>query len=151
MNLPGRPVKQVYVLRTDEQHSIDDIMGGQREFRIQELLEGHEQPDEPEISVSITLDEVMAKLVKIEREISRIQRIQRNLSRTRHTTQKVVIIKELSHDEAKKIVEEYLRVHGKADTEELMDLGIELKLLIGILDELKVQGRIKAIEDASTT
>jgi len=142
--MPPRQMKEVYVVRTDRPYGSEDMMQHDFGFRVQDFIDPHV---EPEVTASITPDEVLERLVELEDKMKRIQRMQRLLLRAGHAQQKLVIIKELSRGEAKKMVEDYIREHGKADTEELMDLGIELKLLVEILDELKAEGKVRPVKE----
>lgn len=60
---------------------------------------------------------------------------------------KITVIKEVSYEDAKQMVESYLRDHKKADTEELLlKLGLDLETLVKILDELKKENKIEAVD-----
>jgi hypothetical protein len=59
----------------------------------------------------------------------------------------VVLVEELSREEAKKRIESYFETHDEADTEELMRaLRIDLELLVNLLDELKREGKIRSVD-----
>lgn len=146
--MPPRQMKEVFVIRTDRPDDLDDMMRPDIRFPFQKFIDRHM---EPEVTAGVTLDEVLERLVEFEDKLRRVQRMQRSFVRAGHTKQKLVIIKELSHEQARKMVEDYIREHGKADTEELMDLGIELKLLVGIIDELKAEGKIGSAEDDASS
>lgn len=76
--------------------------------------------------------------------ISEIKTLITNLYSKLDTTPRVVVIEELSKEEARERVINYLDEHQSADTEELMvNLGIELRLLVDILDELRREEKIE--------
>jgi len=57
--------------------------------------------------------------------------------------EKVVVVNEMSYEEAKEKVIEYFKIHKKASIVELhQDLGINIDTLIKILDELSKDGVI---------
>ena len=65
---------------------------------------------------------------------------------------KVVIIEEKSKEQAKKEVEEYFKKHKTTDIEELMlNLRIEVRTLVEIIDELKEEGIIEESEETVDT
>ena len=75
-----------------------------------------------------------------------LQKISEDLSSSLPLSQ-ITVVKEITFDEAKKIVKSYLQEHKKADTDELLvKLGIELETLVKVLDELKQSGDIEAID-----
>jgi len=52
--------------------------------------------------------------------------------------EKVVVVKEMSYDEAKKLVIDYFNKHQEADIAELhQELGIEIEQLLDILSDLR--------------
>jgi len=62
--------------------------------------------------------------------------------------QNILYVEEITKEEGKEKVENYLEEHGAADTEELMmNLGISLRCLVDILDELAEEGKIKARDE----
>lgn len=61
---------------------------------------------------------------------------------------KVVVVEEVPKEEAKRRVEEYFKEHGTADIEELMlNLKIRVQTLVGIIDELRKEGKISEEEE----
>lgn len=58
----------------------------------------------------------------------------------------VVLVEEMSREEAKRRIESFFESHSEADTEELMrNLRIDLPLLVELLDELKREGKIASV------
>ncbi len=56
---------------------------------------------------------------------------------------KVVILEEVTKEEAKKLVEDYFKEHGCADIEELMlNLKISVQDIVEIIDELQKEGKL---------
>ncbi len=56
---------------------------------------------------------------------------------------KVVILEEVTKEEAKKLVEYYFKEHGCADIEELMlNLKISVQDIVEIIDELQKEGKL---------
>lgn len=56
---------------------------------------------------------------------------------------KVVVLEEVSKEEAKDMVENYFKVHGSADIEELMlNLRIPIQTIVEIIDELHDEGKL---------
>ena len=155
--MPQRETKQVFVLTNERRHDFADFADFMRSKR-QELRGrlpfediGESFQSEPELMVGITLDDLLARIVTLESKLRRMERTQKAiLSRATGVQQKFVVIKELTREQASKIVQDYIHNKGRADTEELMDLGIELKLLVGILDELKNEGKIKPAEEVAS-
>lgn len=58
-------------------------------------------------------------------------------------TSQITIIKEMTQQQAKELVQSYLKENKSADTDELLiKLGIDLETLVKVLDELKTEGKI---------
>lgn len=56
---------------------------------------------------------------------------------------KIVVLEEVSKEEAKKLVEDYFKEHGCADIEELMlNLKISVQGIVEIIDELQKEGKL---------
>lgn len=56
---------------------------------------------------------------------------------------KIVVLKEVSKEEGKQLVEGYFKEHGCADIEELMlNLGISVQTIVEIIDELWKEGKL---------
>jgi len=59
----------------------------------------------------------------------------------------VVIVEEISREEAKRRIVSFFETHDEADTEELMrNIRIDLSLLVELLDELKREGKIASLD-----
>lgn len=56
---------------------------------------------------------------------------------------KIVVIKEISKEDGKKLVEDYFKEHEEADIEELMlNLRIPIQTIVEIIDELHDEGKL---------
>lgn len=88
---------------------------------------------------------------RLEEEVNKIKtEIEQIKSNISVFSPKIVIIEEKSKEQAKKEVEEYFKEHGAADIEELMlNLKIDVKTLVEIIDELKEEGKISVEEEES--
>lgn len=146
--MPQRENKLVYVLGNRREYDFADFLRHQN-LRVRVPFKPIVEPlqFEPELT-GITTDDLLARIITLENKLRRMQRLLRSIhSQSSSVQQKFVVIKELTHEQAKKIVEDYISDKGRADTEELMDLGIDLKLLVAILDELKEEGKIRAADE----
>lgn len=69
-------------------------------------------------------------------------------SRLPSVAPKVVVIGEISKEQAMEKVEDYFKEHGRADIEELMlNLRIDVRTLVEIIDELREKGKIEAEDE----
>lgn len=144
MNLSiSRQPKIIYLAQAEGTHDFDDVAREQWRMSIQEFFDVHEELGK----FTETQEELGERITRLEDELEKMRGFVDVVEKTLHEKRRVVVIKELSHDDAKQLVERYMRENKTADTEELLlKLGIELRILVEILDELKAEGRITVAE-----
>jgi uncharacterized protein (DUF927 family) len=135
-----RQQRFVHVLRADESGGVGDIAREQWRLMLQEASDEHAK----ELGkVRTTQEELEERVIHLEEEIERL--FERDREETLLTAEKFVMVKEVSRDQARRLVENYMREHQTADTEELLtNLRIGLRNLVEILDQLKAEGKIRA-------
>jgi len=84
---------------------------------------------------------VQALRIKMERDIAELAKMRENLE------PRVVMIRELTQDQAEKEIVSYLQTHDHADTGELVEkLGIDVDLVLNIVQRLKQQGKVERVD-----
>jgi hypothetical protein len=100
---------------------------------------------------AVLLDKVIDKYVQqttpLLKEVnSTLKSIEEKLGNVLPLSQ-ITVIQEIGYEDAKRMVQSYLEEHKKADTEELLlKLNVNLETLVKILDELKQEDKIEAID-----
>jgi polyhydroxyalkanoate synthesis regulator phasin len=137
----SRQPKLVHVVRSEEP-TIDAIVREQWRLMLQEASDQHAE----ELGkVRMTQEELEERVIHLEEELEGLwDRERENIVRR---DRRIVVVNQVSRDQAKRLVEDYMREHKTADTEELLvTLGIELRTLLSILDDLKAEGRVAVAE-----
>ena len=89
----------------------------------------------------LELSRVQALRIKMERDIAELAKMRENLE------PRVVMIRELTQDQAEKEIVSYLQTHDHADTGELVEkLGIDVDLVLNIVQRLKQQGKVERVD-----
>jgi coenzyme F420-reducing hydrogenase alpha subunit len=81
----------------------------------------------------------------------RIDALSTKFDELRGALPKVVVLEEISKEDAKDRIEEYFKEHKTADIEELMlNLKIPVQSIVEALDELKREGKVTAEDEDKT-
>ena len=80
-----------------------------------------------------------------------VERLSTELNKLGGVLPKVVVLEEISREEAKQRVEAYFKEHGTADIEELMlNLRIPVETIVEIIDDLKKEGKLATKNEERT-
>ena len=99
--------------------------------------------EEPQLNNPLT-KKLLDEMKKQEMQITYLLKTVLSLQENQQGEQpKVVIVEEVSKEEGKTLVEDYFKVHGSADIEELMlNLKMPVRSIIDIIDELQKEGKL---------
>lgn len=94
------------------------------------------------LAISKEIEDLKKMIVSQNSRISDLEHIKEDNS------PKIVVLDEISKEEAKKLVEDYFKEHGVADIEELMiNLHIPVQTLVEIIDDLRNEGKLVPHKD----
>jgi hypothetical protein len=93
---------------------------------------------------SFVTQEEFQKLDKDVEELkTTVKRIDVKMEELLDISPKIVVLEEISAEEARKRVEDYFKKHEQADIEELMlNLKIPVQTIVAIIDEMKKEGKL---------
>ena len=92
------------------------------------------------------------EIKEIQKEIAQLKESMKNMDAEIKEilggSPKVVVLEEISKEEARVKVEEYFEQHGKADIEELMlNLRIPIRTIVEIIDVMKREGKLSSEDE----
>jgi hypothetical protein len=93
--------------------------------------------------VSVSLEDFRKLSDDVKEVKADMKNLREEMQELRGSVPKVVVLEEISKEEARKLVEGYFEKHGQADIEELMlNLQIPVRNIVEIIDELKNEGKL---------
>ncbi len=82
---------------------------------------------------------LVQEIVNLRTELEEIKK-----SKSEEIVEKIVVLKDVSYSEAKNMIEDYLKNHENAHMYEVSnDLGLDLKTVHEIVEELMKEGRVE--------
>jgi ribosomal protein S25 len=92
----------------------------------------------------LELSRVQALRTKLEKDVANLREMRESF---RAFEPHIVMIRELTEGEAEKEIVDYLQTHDHADTGELVEkLGIDVDLVLNIVQRLKQQGKVERVD-----
>lgn len=143
----------------DENAGIPESLSSDPFDFVKRLFEARVQDVEKTHSLQyVRHDATWNTLRRLHSELSRVRvlraEMEKELAGIRHMKEtleagqpRVVMIRELNENDAEREIVEYLQTHDHADTGELVEkLGIDVELVLNIVQRLKEQGKVERVD-----